>query len=174
MTKRVRIRASAELGTLKPKWDAWCVQRGITSGEALRRFVAQALEEQAEPVDASRLLKARSGPCIRIGVGLTAAELDCVRARAYVNGFSANRWIVALVRAQLSGEPQFGNREMMLLAESNRLLADIRARLGQILPNMHGTRYADEAQWHRAYEVIDEHLRAVRRLIQHNLNRWSS
>ena len=43
-----------------------------------------------------------------------------------------NRWIVAVIRAQFMHEPQLGEREIRLLADSNQHLATIVTLLGRL------------------------------------------
>jgi len=171
MGSRTRARIAVELGTLKPIWQARCAQRGVSAGEGIRQLVAQAIELALDPPDTAAVLQAPSEPFVRLGVGLTPAELECVRGLAHLHGFTANRWIAALVRTHLTGEPQLGNREMILLAESNQQLAVIRTRLGDL------TRSAGERrevrEWERMRAVILAHLRFVGQLLQSNLERWS-
>lgn len=172
----MRARLCVELGGLKPRWVAWCVRHEITSGEGVRQLVAAALDEEASSsrssgagivprwtsVDAHRE---------RIEIRLLADELDAVSERAAAAGFSANRWIVALIRAQLAREPQFGSHEMQLLAQSNQHLAVLYTMLG---------RRSDAGRGQSAGRVpedivtaIEAHLHVVNRLLRANLDRWS-
>ncbi len=168
-----RSRLSVDLGALKSKWKSWCTQRGVTPSEALRKLVVEAVAVAADRPNLPQSLPARSGPCVRIQIGLTQAELDGVRGVAYVNGFTANRWIVALVRAQLTREPQLGNREMTLLAESNRQLATIRTLLGELARGPNCSELPEGFDWEHTRALIDTHLRTVTTLLRSNLDRWS-
>ncbi|VWD62571.1 hypothetical protein [Burkholderia contaminans] len=171
MGSRNRARIAVELGALKPLWQARCVHNGVSAGEGIRRLVAEALDIAHEPPDTSAVLSAPSEPFVRIGVGLMPAELQCIKGLAHVQGFTANRWIAALIRAHLTGEPQLGNREMMLLAESNRQLAAIRTRLGELARNTGEGHHVSD--WEHSRVVILTHLRFVAQLLQTNLDRWS-
>ena len=113
---RVRERLCVELGSMRRDWDRWCVRRGLTVGEGARQLVAAALRAEAGnddlEIDADVRWTAVGDPRIRIEVRLTAAELEAVELRAEASGLTANRWIVALIRAQLMPEPRPGAREM--------------------------------------------------------------
>nr|WP_244137365.1 hypothetical protein [Burkholderia pyrrocinia] len=173
MSTQARARLSVELGTLKAEWEAWCAQRGVTPSEGFRQFAAKTIGMAAGQPATRAPLPPREGPSIRIGIGLTRTEHERVRAAAYVNGFTANRWIVALVRAHLTDEPQLGNRELTLLAESNQHLATIRKLLGELTRSSDATEQVEKLDWERTRAVIDAHLRTVAKLLHSNLDRWS-
>ncbi|WP_028221003.1 hypothetical protein [Paraburkholderia oxyphila] len=176
---RVRDRLCVELGGMRRDWDRWCVRRGLTVGEGARQLVAAALRADAgdgDPgIDADVRWSAVGDPRTRIELRLTAAELEAVGLRAEASGLSANRWIVALIRAQLMHEPQLGVREMRLLSDSNLQLASISRWLGQLvrgdqIPRAGRDRNGDiEA----IRGVIDAHLRVVAAVMRANLDRWS-
>ncbi|CAM2189068.1 hypothetical protein QZM64_14200 [Burkholderia cepacia] len=173
MSEQARARLSVELGTLKPEWEAWCAHRGVTPSEGLRQFAAKAIESCTDRPDTRPSLLVRDGPGIRIGIGLTHTEHAYVRAAAYVSGFTANRWIVALIRAHFTNEPQLGNRELALLAQSNQQLATIRKLLGELLRRQDASPSRDTLSWEHTRVAIDAHLRTVARLLRSNLDRWS-
>ncbi|PZX04476.1 hypothetical protein DFS13_104447 [Burkholderia sp. 28_3] len=60
---------------------------------------------------------------------------------------------------------------MMLLAESNRQLAAIRTRLGELARNTGEDHHVSD--WEHSRVVILTHLRFVAQLLQTNLDRWS-
>ncbi|KWO47957.1 hypothetical protein WT97_07805 [Burkholderia sp. MSMB1459WGS] len=172
MGSRTRARIAVELGTLKPIWTAWCAQHGVTPGEGLRRLAAETMEIAVDQPNMERLMETPSERDVRIGVGLTRAEMECVKAQAYLNGFTPNRWIAALVRAHLTKQPQFGNRELMLFAESNRQLAAIRTRLNALERRADANERMEGLDWQQLRGEIDAHLRSVVRHLQSNLDRW--
>ncbi|BEV53999.1 MULTISPECIES: hypothetical protein [Burkholderia] len=104
---------------------------------------------------------------------MTHAELARVKSAAYLDGFTANRWIVALIRAYLTDEPQLGNRELTLLAESNQQLAVIRRQLGELARHVNATGCIDGLDGEQIRATIDAHLRTVAKLLRRNLDRWS-
>lgn len=175
---RVRERLCVELGAVRPRWDAWCAHRGVTAGEGVRQLIVAAVNAgpRARPVAIESVLtepivgESRS----RIEIRLTVAELDAVKSRAAESGLNRNRWIVALVRAQLTQEPQLGEQEMHLLSASNLQLAVISRSLGQLARGGGaGLTCQELADFEGIREQIDVHLRAVAGVIRANLDRWS-
>jgi len=170
---QVRSRLSVELGTLKLQWATWCAQRGVTPSEELRRIVAETVRIGKNQRETPQALPACDGPCERVSIGLTDVELDRVRGIAYVHGFTPNRWIVALVRAQLTGEPQLSNREMILVAESNKQLATIRTLLSECARGAAAADCHKSIDWEQIRTAIEAHMRTVAKLLRSNLDRWS-
>jgi hypothetical protein len=136
---------------------------GRVDGEGVRHLVAAAL---VRPVIGE--------PRSRIQIRLTVTERNVVDQRAAASGLNSNRWIVALVRAHLTREPQLGEQEMHLLSASNQQLAVISRSLGQ-LARSGGAQLTCQglADLAGIREQIDAHLRAVARVIRANLDRWS-
>lgn len=176
---RQRERLCVELGGMRPDWDHWCVHRSMTVGEGVRQLIAAELAANAvdsdTPVDAKVQWSVVGDPRARIEIRLTLAELEVVEQRAVASGLTSNRWIVALIRAQLMREPQFGAHEMRLLSDSNQQLAVINRWLGQIARNESAARIERNAGGNLGAirEQIDTHLRAVAAVIRANLDRWS-
>lgn len=176
---RVRERLCVELGSMRRDWDRWCVRRGLTVGEGVRQLVAAALHADAgngDPrIDANVRWSVAGDPRTRIELRLTLAELDAVGLRAEASGMTANRWIVALIRTQLTHEPQFGAREMRLLSDSNLQLASISRWLGQLTRDGGAARISQDSDGEiGAIRVsIDAHLRVVAAVMRANLDRWS-
>ena len=97
-----------DLKELRPVWDAWCAKEGLTSSEALRRLVSR-LEPGRAPEAPSDALKPLSGSqrvSARPRLLLSDEEWRQVEELAEKNEISPARWIVSLIRAYLSGEPQ--------------------------------------------------------------------
>ncbi|WP_035546123.1 hypothetical protein [Burkholderia sp. 9120] len=175
---RFRERLCVELGAVRPRWDAWCACRGVTAGEGVRQLIAAAVNAEAgdrpvaiEPGLTQPIVgESRS----RIEIRLTVAEKMVVEQRAAASGLHSNRWIVALIRAQLTREPQLGTRELLLLSTSNQQLAVISRSLGQLARGGGMELTCQElADFERIREQIDTHLRAVVGVIRANLDRWS-
>ena len=175
---RVRERLCVELGAVRPRCDALCARRGVTAGEGVRQLIAAAVN--AGPGDRPVAIEsALAKPIVgesrsRIEIRLTVAERNAVALRAATWGLNRNRWIVALVRAQLTREPQFGGRELLLLSASNQQLAVISQSLGQLARGGRAALACQElAEFVGIREQIDTHLRAVTSVIRANLDRWS-
>lgn len=176
---RVRERLCVELGDMRRDWDRWCVRRGLTVGEGARQLVAAALRADAgngDPgIDANVRWSAVGDPRTRIELRLTFAELEAIGLCAEASGLTANRWIVALIRAQLTHEPQLGAREMRLLSDSNLQLASIGRWLGQLVRSGQIRRTGQDGNGdiEAIRGAIDAHLRVVTAVIRANLDRWS-
>ncbi len=176
---RVRDRLCVELGGMRRDWDRWCVRRGLTVGEGARQLVAAALRADAgngDPgIDANVRWSAVGDPRTRIELRLTFTELEVIGLRAEASGLTANRWIVALIRAHLTHEPQLGTREMRLLSDSNLQLASIGRWLGQLVRSGHIRPTAQDGNGdiEAIRGAIDAHLRVVAAVMRANLDRWS-
>ncbi len=175
----VRERLCVELGSVRLRWDDWCMRRGLTAGEGVRQLIVAAIRDDADgrsgAIDPGLARSVVGEPRSRIEIRLTVVELDAVARRASALGLSGNRWIVSLVRAQLVREPQLGEHEMRALSESNRQLAGISRLLGQ-LARAGGAGVAREdltTDWTEIRSRIDAHLRATAAVIRANLDRWS-
>nr|WP_241016380.1 plasmid stabilization protein [Paraburkholderia sp. Ac-20336] len=168
-----------ELGAVRLRWDDWCARRGLTAGEGVRQLIAIAIRDRADE-DSAVIVPGLSRPVVgeprsRVEIRLTVAELDAVEQRAAALGLSGNRWIVSLVRAQLTREPQLGEHEMRALSLSSQQLAGISRVLGQ-LARAGGTELARRdltSDWADMRKHIDVHLRAMAAVIRANLDRWS-
>ncbi|PLZ01764.1 plasmid stabilization protein [Burkholderia sp. WAC0059] len=170
-----RARLCVELGPVKARWEAWCALHGVTMGEGIRQLVLDVLDTNGGMPDARGAPGpgevSADGHRERIEIRLTAEEFEGVRRHATAGGLTANRWIVALVRAQLMREPQLGAHEMRMLADSNQHLAMIVTLLGRLQGR------TDVREVERVLAgvrvVIDAHLRTVAQVLRANLDRWS-
>jgi hypothetical protein len=163
-----------ELGALKSPWEAHCRRTGTTPSEAIRLLVSETLGRATSPVRNPSLVD-HDVFRQRIEIRLTQGEYIAIRDVAGAAGFSVNRWIVAMIRAQLSFEPQFGEEEMSVLAASNSQLAAIGRNLNQISRALNA---GDRVEPYRLKVLetlkheIDGHLDRVNRMIRANLDRW--
>lgn len=174
-----RERLCVELGPIRSRWDDWCARHGLTAGEGVRQLVATAIRQDAagEPgTTVSGLPRPVVGePRTRIEIRLTVAERSEVERRAMAMGLPGNRWIVSLIRAQLTREPQLGEPELHALSVSNRQLAEFGRLLGQ-LARADSTEPVNRdltSEWVELRRRIDEHLRTTAAIIRANLDRWS-
>jgi len=172
MAKRARL--CVELGRAKSRWEAWCALYGITEADAVRQLVHGVLSRD-EPSDGTPWCERRhllvEGHRERVEIRLTREELDAATQRALASGLNVNRWVVAVIRAQLVHEPQLGEREMRLLADSNQHLATIVTLLGRL--QAHGGARDAGRVLEDTRAVIDTHLRTVMQVLRANLDRWS-
>ena len=176
-----RARLSIELGEVMPRWDDWCALHDVTRAEGVRQLILDAVaadepECRVNCTDVMRLSPVGEHR-ERLEIGLSESELHAVRRQATRCGFTANRWVVALIRAQLTHAPQFGEQEMALLAASNHALARISRSLGPVIRELDRDRTAAVAGNARLLvelkAQIDTHLRAVSDLLRANIDRWS-
>jgi hypothetical protein len=172
---RTRARLAVELGPLKAQWEAYCQRTGVSASEAVRLLVGRELGSVSHT--AQRFVPADIGaPRQRIEIRLTPNEFVALRDVADATGFSVNRWLVAMVRAQLASEPQFGQHELAVLAASNSQLAAIGRNLNQIARALNAHELV-EAYRLKVLETlkteVDTHLDAVNRIIRANLDRWN-
>jgi len=177
MDTRVRERLCVELGGMRSDWNRSCMSRGLTPGEGVRQLIAAALKVDADDLQAESEVDwiAINEPRIRIEIRVTHAEFEVVEERAEASGLTSNRWIVALIRAQLMREPQLGAHEMRLLSDSNQQLAVISRWLGQLAREEIAASMAPNGgrDIGAIRNQIDVHLRAVAAVIRANLDRWS-
>jgi hypothetical protein len=174
-----RERLCVELGAIRLRWDDWCARRGLTAAEGVRRMIGIAiLDDAGDAFGAS--LPGLPSPVVgearhRIEIRLTESELCAVEQCAVASGFSANRWIVSLVRAHLTQEPQLGEHEMRALSQSSQRLVEISRMLSQLTraDGIELTRRELAADWLEMRKHIDDHLRATAAVIRANLDRWS-
>ncbi|WP_321968288.1 plasmid stabilization protein [Burkholderia cepacia] len=151
----------------------------MTVGDGARHLIAGALYEEAGRGHTGADVEVRWGgvgdPRARIEIRLTLTELEVVGRRAHASSLTPNRWIVALIRANLMREPQLGMQEMRLLAESNQQLATISRWLGQLVRDRGVTRIESHESGEVSVirEQIDSHLHTVAAVIRANLDRWS-
>ncbi|RDK01148.1 plasmid stabilization protein [Paraburkholderia lacunae] len=169
-----RARLCVDLGRAKSRWEAWCALHGVTAADGVRQLVHYVLSRDESPDGVPGPEHHRlpvDGHRERIEIRLTQVELEVARRHALTGGMNVNRWIVAVIRAQLVHEPQLGEREMRLLADSNQHLATIVTWLGRLQASG-GAREA-ECVLEETRAVIDTHLRTVMQVLRANLDRWS-
>jgi hypothetical protein len=125
---------TVDLGELKAPWQAWCQAQGITPSDALRNALRQAMDRRATRAPAPRL-RVTSKPeraTARMEVNLTPSELAALKRMAGHEGYLPTKWVVAMVRAKLTGQPQVGQPELETLARSNQQLLALGRNLNQI------------------------------------------
>lgn len=175
-----RERLCVELGAVRLRWDDWCARRGLTAGEGARQLIMAAIHDDDDGPQPATVMRDLARPVVgeprtRIEIRLTQPELAAVEQRATASGLSGNRWIVSLVRAQLTREPQLGEHEMRALSASNQQLADINRVLSRLLragsSELIGSYWM--LDWVDMRDRIDAHLRATSSVIRANLDRWS-
>ncbi|MGU7811656.1 plasmid stabilization protein [Burkholderia sp. AW49-1] len=174
-----RGRLCVELGPIRSRWDDWCARRGLTAGEGVRQLVATAICDDAAGDTGATLFglprPVVGEPRTRIEIRLTVAERSAVERRATAMGQHGNRWIVSLIRAQLTREPQLGELELHALCVSNHNLAEIARVLGQLAraDSAEPVNRDLRSEWVDLRRRVDAHLRTTAAVIRANLDRWS-
>jgi hypothetical protein len=170
---------TVDLGELKESWQTWCEQQGVTPSHALRNALRQAMDRRATRAPAPRLrvTPKRERATARIELNLTSSELAALKKMAGHEGYVPTKWLVAMVRTKLTGQPQVGQPELETLARSNQQLLALGRNLNQI------AKVLNTAPQNRAavrVEVITElsrviqaHTRKVSDVLRGTVARWS-
>jgi hypothetical protein len=155
-TATKRIVTSFEIGELKEPWEEYCKENGVSSGKALCQVIQKltgadklklpksATRSEAKvtkPPDALPTHEGIEKKRYRVYLSLTASEHRAIEKRARADGLDrSTTWAVALIRATLTGQPQFGTQEIDILGESNRQLLLIGRNLNQVAHALNCTR----------------------------------
>ncbi len=125
---------TVDLGELKVPWQAWCQDQGITPSHALRNALRQAMGRRATraPTPRLRITPKPERANARMEVNLTPSELAALKQMAGHEGYVPTKWLVAMVRTKLTGQPQVGQPELETLARSNQQLLALGRNLNQI------------------------------------------
>ena len=172
-------RLHVDLGDLKDPWLAYCTANGVTPSEATRDVVRKLIQRSpAKPAPATEVQGTRDegGRKIRKEVRLTESEARHAERMAAASGFSVPMWIAALVRAQLTQNPQFGQKEQELLGESNYQLLALGRNLNQIAKSLNTT--PEDRRIYRIDQIDDlrasikAHVKRVAAAMQSITERW--
>ena len=125
---------TVDLGELKAPWQTWCQDHGVTPSHALRNALRQAMDRKATRASVPRLrvMPKRERATARIELNLTTSELAALKRIAGHEGYVPTKWVVALVRTKLTGQPHVGQPELETLARSNQQLLALGRNLNQI------------------------------------------
>ena len=163
------------------KWKAHCAGLGQKPSTVVRRSIEQQVSgkpDQLAPVTEKpqRTREPAGGQKkVRVSLWLTESEREGIRLRTTLHGGSRAGWIINLIRAALTREPQLGDDETDALTESNYQLLSIGRNLNQI------ARRLNEGQKQQGVELamieqlrdqINEHTSTVNQLIRSNAERW--
>ena len=172
-------RLHVDLGDLKDPWQAYCTANGVTPSEATREVVRKLIQRSpAKPAPATEVQGTRDegGRKIRKEVRLTESEARHAERMAAASGFSVPMWIAALVRAQLTQNPQLGQREQELLGESNYQLLALGRNLNQIAKSLNTA--PEDRHVYRIDQIDDlrasikAHVKRVAAAMQSITERW--
>lgn len=171
------------LGDLKDPWIAYCKQQNRKPGALLKMAVAAELEKAASSGVAENKIKkktvapmetAKTEKKKRQEVLLTESESKAVSEFASDAGSSRRQWLIDLIRAAVTGEPQFSMDELKALGESNYQLMMIGRNLNQIAKQMNEGR-RDSVSFRNIKEVSDmceKHIKLASAVSRANVERW--
>jgi len=166
---------TVQLGAAKDKWNALCKSQNTKPGTAIRQLVTTALSKNRNSdLNATELHEQPDESKERIEIRLTRTEMAKTRKHAENEGCSPNRWIINLVRANLTKRPQFGMKELEDLGESNKQLLAIGRNLNQLVRaiNRGESRGVDPSQIQAISDLIKKHAEIVSTAMQANIDRW--
>lgn len=193
-TAKKRVVTSFEIGSLKEPWEAYCKANGVSSGEALCRVIQKltgadtsklpksATRSEAKVTNPTGVLSTREGiekKRHRIYLSLTASENKAVEARAKADGFDKSAaWVIALVRAKLTSQPQFSMQEIDILGESNHQLLMIGRNLNQVARALNVTPGRSTGQFDAELigtltNSVKEHVKKVGNVLRAAVYRWT-
>ncbi len=131
-TKRTTT-VTVDLGELKAPWQVWCQDHRITPSQALRDAIRQAMDGKAQQAPPrSRVSPRRERATARMELNLTSSELAALKKIAGHEGYHPTKWVVAMIRTKLTGQPQVGQAELERLTRSNQQLLALGRNLNQI------------------------------------------
>ena len=162
---------------MKSQWVRHCQRRGLTASGAIRESIKIELARIAK--GSSHLFVQQEGTPedgakLRREVRLTPSEDRAIQIRAEQDGCSPQRWIVNVVRANLTHEPQFAMTAIEALWKSSGELRAIGRNLNQITRRINREQYGlpvvDMVE--QVSASIQDHTEKVANLIDASLNRW--
>lgn len=187
-----RVVTSFEIGDLKEPWEKYCKANGVGSGEALCRVIQKLTAADRSQLPNSRSEAIMEKPLLalsmregvekkrhRIYLSLTASEYKAVETRAKLDGFDqSTAWTIALIRAKLTGAPQFGTQEIETLGESNRQLLLIGRNLNQVAHALNSTKGKSVSQYDAALisalsGEVRKHAKKVGDALRAAVYRWT-
>jgi len=168
-------RINIDLGDFKKPWLSYCKARQVTPSAAFRQIVATLMKTSGElpPKDASA---APTGK-MRMQITLTGEEAKFVAACALAEGYSATRWLIALLQARMGNGPQFGQYELEALGRSNLALLALGRNLNQIARSLNAGGALPQELVSLSYRIetaICSHTAQVSQTIARNLERWNT
>jgi hypothetical protein len=151
---------TVDLGELKAPWQAWCQDHSITPSQALRTAIRQAMDGKTTHAPPRiRVSPRRERATARIELNLTSSELAALKKMAGHEGYLPTKWLVAMIRTKLTGQPHVGQPELERLTRSNQQLLALGRNLNQIAKVLNTSRQHRDAF---RVEVITELSRVIR------------
>lgn len=177
MEKKRDTRITVDLLEHKQAWLDYCAANGTTPSAAFREIVVRLTANRSDTAAARPVAEGEpEKQTVRKKIGLTSSESARIDEIAAAEGFSSTKWIIALIRAKLTGLPQFGQEELVALDQSNLRLLQAGRNLNQL------ARALNTSPEHRhlfRVELIEklsaafkEHAVHVSNLMTANVERW--
>jgi len=169
---------TVDLGELKAPWQAWCQDHSITPSRALRNALRQAMEGKTTHAPPRiRVSPRRERATARMELHLTSSELAALKKMAGYEGYLPTKWLVAMIRTKLTGQPHVGQPELERLAHSNQQLLALGRNLNQIAkvlntsPENRGAFRVEVIT--ELSRVIQAHTKRVSDVLRGTVARWS-
>jgi NADP-dependent 3-hydroxy acid dehydrogenase YdfG len=109
-------------------------------------------------------------------VHLTTSELAALKRIAGHEGYVPTKWVVAMIRTKLTGQPQVGQSELERLTRSNQQLLALGRNLNQIAKVLNTTpqnRTAFRVEViTELSRVIQAHTKKVSDVLRGTVERW--
>lgn len=194
--EKKRVMTSFEIGELKEPWDSYCHANGVTSVQALCQVIqkltgadpakipksaraARAKVQRPNRIFDTREDSEKKSKSNRLEIQLKQSERSAIDACAAADGFqTVNAWVVALVRARLTDQPQFGQREIDALSESNHQLLAIGRNLNQIAHALNAVRGKSTVEYdaelvQNLADAVKRHVKKVGDALRASIHRWT-
>lgn len=166
-----------DLGIYKAPWLEWCAANGVKPGQAFRQIIAKLTASSASSESGRKVHRQREMPTRQMELHFTPSEHAQVTALAGEQGFSPTKWVVALVRAHLTKQSQFGQSELERLAQSNQQLLALGRNLNQIAKALNSSpQHAGSVPVELLTALrttIHTHTQTVSMIMRANVERWS-
>lgn len=161
---------------LRSQWDAHCKSQNVRSSTALKEVVVYLLSKNNRPQNFQEIVNTPDTSKVRLELRLSASEYEATKVLADVTGANVNRYVANLLRSHLTQAPQFHQRELDAVSESNAQLMKIGSNLNQLARainrNPLDTDLARAELINDISRQIKAHASSVSMLIRANLQRW--
>mgnify|MGYP001389057483 CR=1 FL=1 len=168
---------TVDLRELKAPWQVWCQDHRITPSHALRNAIRQAMDGKTTQAPTRiRVSPRRERATARMELNLTTSELTALKQIAGHEGYLPTKWVVAMIRTKLTGQPQVGQPELETLARSNQQLLALGRNLNQIAKALN-TAPQNRAAFRvevitELSRVIQAHTKKVSDVLRGAVERW--
>lgn len=170
------------LGSLKQTWINYCQQLNKKPGSAIREAIEAQLSQPSKksqskpkrPIFKQIDEKPDESVKARIEVRLTPSEKEKLLELAALENCSPQVWLVNIVRATLTHQPQCGMGEIEALGESNYQLLAIGRNLNQIAKKLnHGVNVTVTVEQIQSLrKLIKDHTKQVSNALRASVERW--